>query len=163
MLVHLKATYLEDVDDFFLSHHYVSTFSSFFLRSPHTPGCVKFALDLRLLGASPRWTIAKGAICSAGWEWKAGGSRLMGSEILGPSAFAKRGSSLMPFSVSSSQPGSLAQCHLRARTRWILKISSWRRLEMRRSCCWVCPRILDTWIPQVMAVEEWGTWGYKML
>ena len=50
-----------------------------------------------------------------------------------------------------------------ARTRWILKISSWRRLEMRRSCCWVCPRILDTWIPQVMAVEEWGTWDYKSL
>lgn len=96
---------------FFLSHHYVSTFSSFFLRSPHTPGCVKFALDLRLLGASPRWTIAKGAICSAGWEWKAGGSRLMGSEILGPLAFAKRGSSLLPLSVSSSQPGTLAQCH----------------------------------------------------
>ena len=109
MLVHLKATYLEDVDVFFLSHHYVSTFSSFFLRSPHTPGCVKFALDLRLLGASPRWTIAKGAICSAGWEWKAGGSRLMGSEILGPLAFAKRGSSLLPLSPPSPAPTSAMQ------------------------------------------------------
>jgi len=40
----------------------------------------------------------------------------MGSEILGPLAFAKRGSSLLPFSVSSSQPGTLAQCHERKDT-----------------------------------------------